>query len=100
MAKEFNEVTADHFLTFSRDAPPHVQIEAHLIEIGGGGKEGIKYKLQVLKNAGWKYHELISFGAHAEDAAMAFNHIRTVLLKTEERDEVLNKLTALVAGEA
>lgn len=100
MAKEFREVTADDFLTFSREIPPHVQIEAHVIEIGGGGKDGVKYKLQVLKSAGWKYHELISFGAHAQDAADAFNNIRTALMKSEDRDEVLECLNALTADQA
>ncbi len=98
MANEFKKVEANDFLSFTPGTPAYVQIEAALIEIGGGAKKGIEYKQLALEAAGWKYKELTSFGAHAETAAAAFNNLRNVLSKTEDKQEILTSLKSS-AGE-
>jgi len=98
MAKEFKEVDPNDFMTFSRESPAHVLIEAHVIDIGGGGKKGIEYKQELLKLAGWKFHALTSYGAHAETAASAFNKLRQVLAKTDDQEQVRDGVAALSGG--
>lgn len=97
MPKEFKKVDANDFMTFSKDPPPHLQIEGYIMELGGGGKNGVEYKMKLLKAAGWKHHALTSYGAHADTATVAFNNIRQVLMKTDDRDQILDKLRALTA---
>lgn len=97
MAKEYKEVVAQDFLTFSRDGNTHTEIENRIIKIGGGGVKGSKYKKEVLKNAGWKYKDLTSYGAHAEVAAMAFNNIRSVISDSESPEDILEKLLTMAA---
>ncbi len=96
MAQEFKEVAAQDFMTFSREPPPHVLIEALVIKIGGGGNQGIAYKAEVLNIAGWKYRALTSYGAHADAAAAAFNNVRLVLMETEDPHEIIAGLNKLV----
>jgi len=98
MPKEFNEVNPNDFLTFSRESPAHVLIEGHVIEIGGGGKDGVDFKQEIMKLAGWKHHALTSYGAHADLAAAAFNKVRQVLAQTDEPDQIREDLGALSAG--
>lgn len=89
---EFKEVSPDDFLTFSREQPSYVAIEQALIEIGGGGNNGIEFKKDALNAAGWNYGKLVSYGAHASTAADVFNRIREALAQTDNRDTVLDKL--------
>ena len=98
MSIEFSRVEANGFLTFSPDPPPHVKIEAYLIDIGGGANKGINYKKKVLEKAGWKYKALTSYGAHADTATIAFNNVREVLTKTEDKEEILDVLAQLKAS--
>lgn len=90
MTMEFRKIEANDFLTFIPGTPAHVEIETVLIEIGGGGKNGIQYKQEVMAKAGWKYKELTSYGAHAETAATAFNRIAEALKNTQDKDQLLN----------
>ena len=94
MTHKYATVQANDFLTFTPGTPAHVEIETALIEIGGGAKKGIEFKLLALENAGWKYKALTSFGAHAETAANAFNKIGYVLSETQNSEEILSKLKA------
>lgn len=89
---EFKEVSPDDFLTFSREQPSYVAIEQALIELGGGGNRGVEYKKAALSAAGWKYGKLVSYGAHANTAAAAFNKIREALAQSNDSEELLNKL--------
>lgn len=89
---DFKEVSPDDFLTFSREQPSYVAIEQALIEIGGGGNQGVEFKKEALTAAGWGYGKLVSYGAHAGKAADAFNKIREALAATDERDDVLSKI--------
>lgn len=89
---EYKEVSPDDFLTFSREQPSYVAIEQALIEMGGGGNNGVEYKKNALNAAGWNYGKLVSYGAHAATAAEAFNKIREALASTDDGEEVLNHL--------
>ncbi len=80
------------FLTFSREKPAHVLIEQQLIDMGGGGNRGVEFKKEVLSAAGWKYGKLVSYGAHPETAAAAFNKIRQVLDTTSDPDALLTQV--------
>ncbi len=93
MPDEYKEVDAQDFLTFSREKPSFSLIEGKLIEIGGGGKDGIEYKTEVLRLAGWKYKALTSYGAHADIAAEAFNKVRQVLARTDDADQISSSLS-------
>jgi hypothetical protein len=95
MTQEFKQVEANDFLTFTPGTPAHVSIESALIEIGGGAKKGIEYKQLVMAGAGWKYKELTSYGAYAETAAKAFNRVREVLSKTNDKEDVLLQLKSM-----
>ena len=89
---EYKEVSPDDFLTFSREQPSYVAIEQALIEIGGGGTQGVEYKKEALSAAGWGYGKLVSYGAHAQKAADVFNRVRETLAATDNRDDVLERL--------
>lgn len=93
MAVEFEKVTEEDFLTFKPGAKPtYTKIEEALISIGGGGLEGNKYKKLCLEKAGWTYGKLISYGAHPDKAAAAFNKLREALAEAEEKEAVLEIL--------
>ena len=94
MTSEFKEVDPQDFMTFSREPAAHVLIENELIKIGGGGPRGIQYKTEVLKTAGWKYGDLTSYGRNPELAAEAFNHVRRVLMQTDDAGQVLERIKA------
>jgi len=100
MTIEFKEGDAKDFMTFSKEPPPHSLMEGHIIEIGGGGKRGVDFKHKVLKMAGWKHHALTSYGAYADDAVVAFNRLRIVLSKTNDKNEILNRLSSLSTNES
>jgi len=90
---DIKEITAQDFLTFSREQPAYVQVEQKLIELGGGGVKGAEFKKQALRQAGWHYGALVSYGAHVDKAALAFNLIRAVLLEgPNDAESVLAKL--------
>lgn len=89
---EFKEVSPDDFLTFSREQPSYVAIEQTLIEIGGGGNQGVEFKKEALSAAGWSYGKLVSYGAHAGKAADAFNKIREALAASDNSDDVLSRI--------
>lgn len=74
---QFEEVKSEDFVTFSRVQPAHVKIEQYLIERGGTGVRGAEFKKAALNTAGWNYGALVSYGAHPQAAAKAFNFIRT-----------------------
>ena len=50
-----------------------------------------------MAKAGWKYKELTSYGAHAKTAANAFNQVRDVLAKTENKEEILTLIKPAVS---
>ena len=87
-----NEVSADDFLKVPKEKPSHVKIEEALILAGGQGVQGAKFKKEVMKLAGWKYGDLISYGAHADTAAEVFNKVRKILEETQEKDEIVQRL--------
>ena len=90
---EFDQIIADDFTSFTPGKiATHVKIEQLLTKMGGGGNDGSEYKTQALKLAGWKYDPIIGFAKHPEAAASAFNNIRTVIVQTQDKDELLNQL--------
>ena len=44
--------------------------------------------------AGWRHHDLISYGKFPDQAASAFNRVRLVLQQTQEPDAILAQLKA------
>jgi hypothetical protein len=92
MGISFDEVKEEDFLKIGGEKPAHLLIEAALIRIGGDGVAGIEYKKSVLKKAGWKHHELVSYTSKRKDATRVFNIIRAVLAKTEDKDAILEEL--------
>lgn len=90
---QFKEVSANDFLTFSREQPSYVLIEQSLIELGGGGNTGVEFKKSVMQAAGWKHGKLVSYGAHADKAADVFNRIRDALDGASNSDELMNNLS-------
>jgi len=89
----FDEISPEDFLTFSRVAPPHVKIEQYLIELGGSGVQGAEFKKKALQKAGWSYGALISYGAHPNAAAIAFNFVRsTVGTGVLDSEQILEQL--------
>lgn len=92
MGMSFEEVTEEDFMRIGGDKPPHLQIEAALIRLGGEGLDGFEYKKQVLKAAGWKHHELVSYTSKAKEATVIFNKIRTALEKTDDKDKLIEEL--------
>lgn len=90
---DIKEIESDEFMTFKAGVKPnYVKIEEALIEIGGRGIPGAKFKKLALEKAGWKYGKLISYGAHPDTAADAFNKVRPILLATQKEDEILAQL--------
>ena len=92
MGMTFDEVKEDDFMKIGGDKPPHLLIEAALIKMGGEGVGGFEYKKQVLKAAGWKHHELVSYTSKPKDATEVFNRIRVALEKTEDKDQLIDTL--------
>ena len=93
MSLVFDEVLADDFMSFQPGKKPtYSLIEEALISIGGGGLTGHDFKKVALEQAGWKYGKLISYGAHPDTAASAFNKVRDVLSESQDKEEILGKL--------
>ena len=94
---EFDEVTVEDF---SRLQGPFsfLEIEASLVELGGEGVEGVNFRKAALKAAGWRHHDLISYGKFPDQAASAFNRVRLVLQQTQEPDAILAQLKAKKAA--
>lgn len=90
---QFNPVQPEDFMRFQPGVKPvYAQIEQVLIDLGGRGIDGTEYKMQALRLAGWKYGKLVSFGAHPEVAASAFNLVRLALEAEQDRDSLLQAL--------
>lgn len=94
MDTSFNEVHEDDFSRIGGDKPPHLKIEATLIEMGGTGKRGYEYKLRALKAAGWKYGKMTPYGSYPKLAAEAFNRIRLALAGTTDSEQLIVNLQA------
>jgi hypothetical protein len=96
---EFDQVVADDFTSFTPGkVATHVKIEQLLTKMGGGGNDGSDYKTQALKLAGWKYDPIIGFAKYPDTAANAFNNIRTIIIQTQNKDDLLSKLEQQHSG--
>ena len=89
---QFDEVQAAHFGMISRDPFPHVLIERALLQMSDRAVSGAKFRSEVLAAAGWKHSSLTSFGKYPEDAAAAFNRVRTVLQQSDDPNAILGLL--------
>lgn len=90
MSKNFPEVSPDDFMKITTNRLPHQDIEAELINIGGGGVDGTNFKNDLVKAAGWKKMRLSSYAGDPQMAATAFNKIREALTKTINPDELIS----------
>jgi hypothetical protein len=86
---QFEAVESQHFLTLRRTPFPHVLIEQTLLEMGGGGAEGMVYRKKALAAAGWPHDGLVPFAKYPDQAAIAFNHIRQALLGDPDSEGLL-----------
>ena len=86
------EVHKDDFSRIGGDKPPHLKIEAALIELGGTGVRGTEFKLRALKAAGWKYGKMTPYGTNPILAAEAFNRIRMALSASNDPEQLLQVL--------
>lgn len=89
---QFDEVIAEHFNIISRTPLPHVLIEQTLMQIGGGGVEGTKFKRKALLVAGWKHPGVVSYGKHPAEASAAFNKLRLILAENQEPAVIMEQL--------
>ncbi len=92
MATSYKEVQEDDFSKFGGERSSFLLIEAKLLEIGGMGPAGVKYKKEVLKAAGWKYGELVTYLSRASAATEVFNKIRAAMEKTTDSKGLLELL--------
>lgn len=91
---EIEPIVVSDFTAFTPGRiAPHVKLEQLLTQIGGGSTQGTHYKHQVLKLAGWKYNPIIGYAKHPDAATQAFNRVRDVILTTQEKDEILTRLS-------
>ncbi|MGL4603255.1 MAG: hypothetical protein ACRCU9_03825 [Iodobacter sp.] len=89
---QFDEVMAEHFNIISRTPLPHVLIEQALMQIGGGGVDGTKFKRKALLVAGWKHPGVVSYGKHPAEACQAFNKLRLILAESQEAEVIMAQL--------
>ena len=94
MGQSFAAVTEDEFSRIGGERPTFLIIEEFLVKMGGGGKDGVNFKYELLKSAGWKYEPLTSYGKNPELAATAFNKIGGLLAETDVKDELVSRLQA------
>ena len=92
MSNDYPEVSAEDFTKLTIERLPHQDIENALISLGGGGVNGMKFKNETLKRAGWSGDRLTSFAKRPEDAAKAFNKVRAALSKTDDPELLWQKL--------
>lgn len=91
---EIEPIVANDFTSFTPGRVcPHIKLEQFLTQLGGGSTQGNTYKHQVLKLAGWKYDPIIGYAKHPDAAALAFNKVRDLVLVTQDKDELLAKLS-------
>ncbi|UTH74605.1 hypothetical protein [Chromobacterium sp. IIBBL 290-4] len=91
---QFDEIHSKHFVTLSRKPLPHTLIEQALVNMGGGGNDGMTFRKQALAAAGWEYDGLVPFAKHPDKAAEAFNRLRQAMASAETADAVLQALGA------
>ncbi|MBU1192640.1 MAG: hypothetical protein KKA36_01660 [Gammaproteobacteria bacterium] len=92
MSTHIAEVQEDDFSRIGGEKPPHLKIEATLIELGGNGVRGTDFKLRALKAAGWKYGKMMPYGSYPKVAAEAFNKIRRALSASKDQEQLLQAL--------
>lgn len=92
MVTNIAEVQEEDFSRIGGEKPPHLKIEAVLIELGGNGVRGTEFKLRALKAAGWKYSKMTPYGSYPKVAADAFNRIRTALSASKDQEQLLQAL--------
>ena len=92
MSTSIAEVQEGDFSRIGGEKPPHLKIEATLIELGGNGVRGTDFKLRALKAAGWKYGKMMPYGSYPKVAAEAFNKIRRALSASKDQEQLLQAL--------
>ena len=89
----FSEIRAEDFQSFTPGKiATHIQIEQTLNEIGGGGQNGVSFKRDIMKAAGWPYDGLTGYAKKAQLAAEAFNKVRKALDQTQDKQQLLELL--------
>lgn len=92
---EFDQIIADDFTNFKPGVvATHIKLEQLLTNIGGGGTEGTLFKNQAIKAAGYKYDPIVGYAKDPDAATEAFNKIRAVMIQTQDKDALLEKLAS------
>jgi len=92
MGYEFGTVDEADFMKIG-EKPEFMKIEEALVTIGGGGVEGTSFKNDLVKKSGWRYPQLTSYGKDPTLAAQVFNKIKQALTETDDKDQLLSKVT-------
>jgi len=92
MVDKFEEVTAEDFSKITQNMLPHQLIENTLVDWGGKGVKGIKFKNLMIKYAGWSRSSNTSYSKDPTQAAIAFNNIRKALSSCSNAEELKSKL--------
>ncbi len=86
------EVVKDDFDRMFGKLPNHLKILSALEEIGGSGWDGMNFKNQVLKTAGWTQGLDKKFIDDPDLALAVLSKIRLVLMKTTSKNEIIKAL--------
>ena len=92
MNTEIGIVAAEDFSTISQNMLPHQIIENTLLNWGGDGVKGIKFKNLMMKYAGWTKSKSTSYSKDPKQAAIAFNNIRDAFSSCSNAEELQTKL--------
>jgi len=92
MSDDYPEVNEEDFTKLTIEKQPHQLIENRIIELGGGGVGGTKFKNEMMKYAGWSGDRLTSFAKDPKKAAAAFNKIRNVITDCSNADDLRSKI--------
>lgn len=88
----FDKVKTEDFSRIGGPRASFQLIEDALVELGGQGVNGTKFKVDALRAAGWKYSKLVTYSSKAEKATEAFNKVREALALYADKDQLLQHL--------
>lgn len=98
VATAFSEVTLDELYRVEGELPNYLRLEGVLSELGGGSWEGLSFRNEVLKTAGWDVNK--NYGESPEEAVMILNKINRCipkirgLTKRKRKESILNLVSS------
>ncbi|MBX2808187.1 MAG: hypothetical protein KTR20_06090 [Cellvibrionaceae bacterium] len=92
MQHSYHEVKPEDFMKIGGEKPSHLLIEETLIQMGGNGANGGKFKKEILKMAGWTGGSLTTYASRSDIAALAFNRVRKALENASDAESLKSQL--------